>query len=677
MTNLKYTSILEGNLFMVSDERGDVSPSTDMPTGLFGFDMRYLSVWNLTVNGERLSVLSVDDLQYFESRYFLVPGEPTHYVDASMSVIRQRRLGGGAFVEQLTVLNHQEVAVDLRVRLDIATDFADSTEYANVHKKGKISTAVEQDTLHMYYTRENQCREVVITSSAEAAIDDHGMTFDISVGPHGSWETVLQLIYWVRGIHGRDIRVTAPNFDAPGMVDASRVLAEWLAAAPTLSCDSAPLDQAYRRSLTDLAALRFTGNLRGEQQFSAGLPWMMGLQGRDSIVTCLQLLPFIPSMVPNVLHFLADAQGTRLDDFAEEEPGKILQEFRFGERAGFGEIAACPYYGAADTTPLFVILLDAYDRWTGDTSIAQELEFHTRRALRWIDEYGDIMGDGYLWYARRNDRLGVENQCWKDTPDAISYRDGRLPVGPRATCELQGYAYDAKRRGARLAREVWNDPAYAAELEAQAAELKRRFNQRFWIRDGRYYALGVDADGNHVDACASNMGHLLWSGIVDPDKARHVVKHLMSERLFTGWGIRTLAEGDGRYSPVGFHTGAIWPFDNALIAHGMRQYGFHQEAARVAGAIIDASEFFDGRLPSAFAGYDRKLTKYPVQLPAACSPHSWSAGAVLMFLCSMLGLDPKGEHLIVRPHLPRGIGRIELLDLPGRWGLVDVFGRGH
>lgn len=676
MRNLSYTSILDGNMFMISDGRGDILPSAELPTGLFAYDMRLLSTWDLTINGERLTALSVDDLQYFESRYFLVPGEPTHYVDANLSVIRQRSVGGGLFLEQLTVLNHQEAPVDLRIRLDIGTDFADITEIADVQKKGKLSTAVEQGTLRLLYHRDNQYREVVVSSSATAAVDDHGMTFDVRIGPHDAWNTTLQVLVWTRGAEGRDIREAVPSYDTPAKVEMGQRLDEWLAAAPTLTCDSAALDQAYRRSLTDLAALRYPGNTRGELLVAAGLPWLMAQFGRDAIITCLQAVPFVPHVVPPVLHFLADAQGSRLDDFAEEEPGKILQEFRYGERAGYEEIAACPYFGGADTTPLFVVLLDVYHRWTGDTEFIRKFEFHARLALNWIDEYGDIMGNGYLWYARRNDRLGVENQCWKDSADGVSYRDGRLPVGPRATCELQGYAYDAKRRGARLAREVWGDPAYAERLEREAADLKRRFNHDFWLADDKYFALGMDADANLIDALTSNIGHLLWSGIVERDKARHVARHLMGERLFSGWGIRTLAEGEGRYSPVGYHNGTIWPFDNSLIALGLRRYGFDEDAARIAGSMIEAARFFGGRLPGAFAGYDRALTKYPVQFPAACSPHSWSAGAVLMFIRTMLGLEPKGEHLIVRPHLPKGIGRLELLDIPGRWGLVDAFGRG-
>ncbi|WP_373319805.1 amylo-alpha-1,6-glucosidase, partial [Rugosimonospora africana] len=221
-------------------------------------------------------------------------------------------------------------------------------------------------------------------------------------------------------------------------------------------------------------------------------------------------------------------------------------------------------------------------------------------ALRWIDEYGDIMDNGYIWYQRRNEQTGLENQCWKDSWDSISYHDGRLPDLPRATCELQGYAYDAKIRGARLAREFWNDPDYANHLEQQAAALKQRFNQDFWIEDRHHYALALDPDGHHVDALASNIGHLLWSGIVDESKAPHLAEHLLGPQLFSGWGIRTLAKNEERYNPLGYHVGTVWPFDNSLIAWGLRRYGFTHEAARIAEGIIDAAQYFDGRLPEAF-----------------------------------------------------------------------------
>jgi glycogen debranching enzyme len=232
-------------------------------------------------------------------------------------------------------------------------------------------------------------------------------------------------------------------------------------------------------------------------------------------------------------------------------------------------------------------------------------------------------------------------------------------------------------RGARLAREIWKDPALADDLEHQAADLKRRFNRDFWVEDGEYYALALDADGAQVDALSSNIGHLLWSGIVDKTKSKAVARHLLGPRLFSGWGVRTLAEGEGRYNPIGYHVGTVWPFDSSFVAWGLRRYGFKDEAARVAAGILDAAEYFAGRLPEAFGGYERSVTKYPVQYPTACSPQAWSTGAPLLLLRTMLGLEPIGEHLVVDPALPETIGHLELLDIPGRWGQIDAFARGR
>jgi glycogen debranching enzyme len=458
-----------------------------------------------------------------------------------------------------------------------------------------------------------------------------------------------------------------------------RSLERWLQDAPQFESDSDSLKATYRRSLVDLAALRFSPPVvgRGTSLPAAGLPWFMTMFGRDSIFTSLQALPFAPELAATTLLALGDWQGSRVDDFRDEDPGRILHEMRYGELTAFEERPHSPYYGCADATPLYVVLLDEYERWSGDRRLVRELEREARAALNWIDEYADLQGNGYISYQRRNEHTGLENQCWKDSWDSISYRDGRIPGFPRATCELQGYAYDAKLRGARLAREIWNDSAYADQLERQAADLKRRFNRDFWVEDGQYFALAVDNEGKQVDALSSNNGHLLWSGIVDKSKAKAVAGHLLGPRLFSGWGVRTLAEGEGRYNPIGYHVGTVWPFDTSFIAWGLRRYGFKQEAAVLAGGILDAAEIFEGRLPEAFGGYERGVTKYPVQYPTACSPQAWSTGAPLLLVRTMLGLEPIGDHLVVDPALPESVGLLALLDIPGRWGRVDAFARGR
>jgi glycogen debranching enzyme len=669
--------ILDGNTFVVSDSRGDIEASLTDPTGLFSFDNRFLSTWILTVNGQRLNPLSVDDLQYFETRFFLVPGTGTVYVDAKLSVIRRRAVGDG-FHEELTILNHENKRVDLDVRIEAASDFADLFEVKDaLKKKGRYYSRVEGKRLLLGYERKTFGRQTMISASAPAKLDEKGLSFKVRIEPHGEWTTDLDVVTaagaggtFTRPKYVRGQRQARPNME--------RSLERWLQDAPRLESDSDSLKATYRRSLVDLAALRFSPPVSGGKNLpAAGLPWFMTIFGRDSIFTSLQALPFTPELAATTLRTLGTWQGSRVDDFRDEDPGRILHEMRYGEMTAFEERPHSPYYGNADATALYVVLLDEYEQWTGDRRLVRELESEARAALTWIDEYADLMGNGYVWYQRRNEETGLENQCWKDSWDSISYRDGRLPGFPRATCELQGYAYDAKLRGARLARDVWKDPEFADALEQQAADLKRRFNRDFWVADGEYFALALDTEGKQVDSLTSNNGHLLWSGIVDKSKAKAVVRQLMGPRLFSGWGVRTLAEGEGRYNPIGYHVGTVWPFDNSFIAWGLRRYGFKDEAAEIAAGILDAAEFFQGRLPEAFGGYQRGVTKYPVQYPTACSPQAWSTGTPLLLLRTMLGLEPVGDHLVVDPALPESIGLVALLDIPGRWGRVDAFARGR
>jgi glycogen debranching enzyme len=659
--------ILDGNTFVVSDDRGDIEASLTDPTGLFSFDTRFLSKWVLTINGQRLSALSIDDLHYFETRFFLVPGTGTVYVDAKLSVVRQRSVGDG-FREELTILNHDEKPVRLTVRIEAASDFADLFEVKDaLKKKGTYTTKTRGGTLELGYARETFSRATSISASTPAKVDKEGLTFRVRIEPHASWSTRLSVAAQLPS-----------SVAARSKRNMQRDLEKWIDAAPRLECDSDALKTIYRRSLVDLAALRFSPPIAGGRSLpAAGLPWFMTMFGRDSIFTSLQALPFTSELAATTLHALGEWQGAHVDDFRDEDPGRILHEMRYGEMTAFEERPHSPYYGCADATMLYVVLLDEYERWTGDRKLVRDLEQEARAALAWIDDYADLLGNGYVWYKRRNEKTGLENQCWKDSWDSISYRDGRLPGFPRATCELQGYAYDAKVRGARLARLVWKDSELADRLEREAADLKRRFNRDFWVEDGEYFALALDAKGKQVDSLTSNNGHLLWSGIVDKSKAKAVARHLIGPRLFSGWGVRTLADGEGRYNPIGYHVGTIWPFDNSFVAWGLRRYGFKEEAAQIAAGILAAAAFFEGRLPEAFGGYERSATKYPVQYPTACSPQAWSTGAPLLFLRTMLGLEPQGDHLVMDPALPTTIGQLELLDIPGRWGLIDAFGRGR
>nr|WP_088979178.1 glycogen debranching N-terminal domain-containing protein [Micromonospora coxensis] len=669
-------SCIDGNTFIVSDPSGDVDAAPATPVGLFTADTRYLSRWILTINGERMTALSVDDSQYYEVAFFLVPGGQVDYVEADVSAIRRRRIGP-ELTESLTVFNYGEQDVDLDVRLEVAADFADifDIKFDVREKVGSHYTQVGTDELRLGYRRGTYHREVSVTTSEPATIDPSGMRFQLRLPPGEQWSTQLRATMRAPRPDGRDWR-DAVRALRPDESTLPATVRSWVAAAPQLDTDNTALQQVYQRSLVDLAALRFAPlSLGGATVPAAGLPWFMTLFGRDSLLTCLQTLHVTPSLTPPTLRILGLLQGVRTDDVLDADPGRILHELRYGESAAFEDQPHSPYYGTVDASPLFVVLLDEYERWTGDAELVRELEKEARAALEWIDRYADLTSTGYVWYQTRNRKAGLENQCWKDSWDSISYADGRLPGFPRATCEVQGYAYDAKIRAARLARTFWDDPAYADRLEQDAAALKDRFNRDFWLDEHGYYALALDHDGTPVDALSSNIGHLLWSGIVPPDRAARVVEHLMSPALFSGWGVRTLAEGQRRYNPLGYHNGTVWPFDNSFIAWGLRRYGFATEAGRIAHGIIDAATYFHGRLPEAFGGFARQTTRYPVRYPTAGSPQAWSSGASLLLIRIMLGMEPHEGHLVVEPALPPGYGRIALLDIPGRWGKVDAFAR--
>jgi glycogen debranching enzyme len=663
-------SILDGSTFVVSDRRGDIDAGPDQPHGLFFRDTRFLSRWVLALEGRPLDVLSTDTGDYFSAQFFLYPPSGTIYKNPELSVIRQRTVGDGIH-EDLLLLNHSPKAVEVGLTVDAGSDFADLFEVKDaLKKKGEAYREVRDGALILGYRRDDFVRETVITSSEPVAIDDQTLVFRIEIPSHGEWTTCLDVMPHrgavVRSKHGHgSIHKPLPNMKLG--------LEEWIEQAPELESSWDKLGHVYWRSQVDLAALRFYPEIIPDASLpAAGLPWFMTLFGRDSIITSYQALPFYPELAETTLRVLAARQAEVLDDFRDAEPGKILHEIRFGELVHFDERPHSPYYGTADATPLWLVLLAETERWTGNTDLVRELEPNARAALDWIDRYGDKDGDGYVEYERRNEETGLENMCWKDSWNSILFADGTNSKLPRATCEIQGYVYDAKLRCARLARDVWGDQELAGKLEREAAQLKERFNRDFWIPSGGYFAVALDGEKRRVDSLTSNIGHLLWSGIVDTDKAEAIAGHLMSDRMFSGWGVRTMAEGMTGYNPIEYHNGTVWPHDTALIAAGLARYGRRQEANRLAVALLEAAAHFAFRLPEAFAGYPRAMTKVPVEYPSACSPQAWSSGAPLLLMRIMLGLEPTASALAVRPHLPAETNRLVLRGLPGRWGQADA-----
>jgi glycogen debranching enzyme len=665
-------SILDGSTFLVSSPNGDIDAGPDEPQGLFYKDMRHLSKWKLIVEGAELDVLSTDASEYYYAQYFCVPPTGTIYKNPTLSVVRRRFVGDG-FLEDLTILNHGAEPEEVELRLEIGSDFADLFEVKDaLQKKGEFYQKIRNGELVLGYRRDTFARETLISSTTAATEETvNNMVFRITIQPKAIWNTKFQ----VTPVTGEVAH--APKFTTTAGRAMRQDLKTWFEQTPTVSCHPEAA-RVYARSLVDIASLRFEPDSMPNRSLpAAGLPWFMALFGRDSLITSYEMLPFAPELAATTLQALAGAQGKKEVELTEEEPGRILHELRFGELTYFHERPQAPYYGAADTTPLFLVVLDEYERWSGDVGLVRALEPNARAALEWIDHYGDRDGDGYIEYQRKT-TLGLDNQCWKDSWNSILFHDGTLAKTPRATCEIQGYAYDAKVRSARLAREVWKDEAFATKLEAQAEELKRRFNEDFWVPDRQFFALALDGYKRKVDSLCSNVGHLLWSGIVDDDKAVALRDHLMSPQMFSGWGVRTMAEGEGGYNPIEYHNGTVWPHDCSIIAAGLARYGFRKDAATIIAGIFEASLFFRSRLPEVFAGYPREKTRFPVQYPTACLPQAWAAGAPMLGIRTLLGLEPKGEALTSTPDpvLPYWMGTLSVDGIPGRWGKARVVAKG-
>lgn len=665
-------SILDGSTFLVCGPNGDIDAGPTEAQGLFYKDMRHLSKWKLTISGIVLEVLSTDASEYYYAQHFCVPPTGTIYKNPTISIVRRRLVGDG-FVEHLSVLNHGTESEQVDLQLEFSSDFADLFEVKDaLKKKGEFYQGLRDRQLVLGYKRDGFVRETLISSTVQPTErTGNRATFRITLQPKSVWRTEFH----VTPVTGDTVHL--PKFTTGAGAAMRQDLQDWFHTTPNVTCHPEAM-RIYARNLVDIAALRFHPDTMSDHSLpAAGLPWFMALFGRDSLITSYEMLPFAPELAATTLQALAEAQGKKEVELTEEEPGRILHELRFGELTHFHERPQSPYYGAADTTPLFLVLLDEYERWSGDVDLVNSLEPNARAALEWIDHYGDRDGDGYIEYERRT-TLGLENQCWKDSWNSILFHDGRLAAAPRATCELQGYAYDAKMRAARLAREIWKDQAFAAKLEGQAAELKKRFNRDFWIPDRKFFALALDKEKKQVDSLCSNIGQLLWSGIVDDEKAGAVRDHLMSPQMFSGWGIRTMAEGEGGYNPIEYHNGTVWPHDCMIIASGLARYGFRKDASDVIAAIFEASIFFRSRLPEVFAGYDRTKTRFPVQYPTACLPQAWAAGSPMLGIRTLLGLEPKGNILTSasQPVLPYWMGTLSVENIPGRWGRANVVAKG-
>jgi glycogen debranching enzyme len=666
-------AVLEGRSFMFSDSLGDV-PAASVG-GLVHEDTRFLSRWQVTLGGRPLSLLKSGTIDYNCAGFYLtnpdLPGLPAY----SVAVRRLRRVGRGA-LEQIAALNTSSEPVRIELRLSCGADFADLFEVRSAVRDRTALIATSADShgrsLRFRYGVPGFLAETTIEIEQSEVVDASGERVSGATSRIDAedvvWELELPPRFALIVRAKVSVRVNKAMFEPVhdgfgGREELPKgALNDWLERVPRLESGSRLLDSVVEQSVLDLAALRITGELLGETYVlpAAGLPWFMTLFGRDTLITSLQTIWVGPGLARGALHLLGALQGTRVDQFHDEEPGKIMHEVRNGELTLLGEKPHSPYYGTADATPLWLILLSEYWRFSGLDEFVRGRWHHVLAALGWIDRHGDRDGDGYVEYQTRSSE-GLGNQCWKDSWDGIQFADGSIPHLPIATSEIQGYVYDAKLRVAELARSVMGDAELGARLELEASGLYGRFNEDFWSDDrGGYYVVGLDGDKQPIDSMTSNMGHLLWSGIVPEERAPTIASQLMSEDLFSGWGVRTMSVADRGYNPIGYHVGTVWPHDNALVAHGLARCGFREEANRVAQAQLEAAAHTGFRLPEAFSGFERWISRFPVPYPTACSPQAWATGAPFLFVRAMLGLEARSGELRLDPQVPEEIGHIRI-----------------
>jgi glycogen debranching enzyme len=662
-------TILEGSTFCVCDERGDIDGS-ESAQGFFTADTRFLSALQLRVNGERPLPLSSGKVEYFSAAFYLRNPLAGDLRQDEVSIVRERFVGEG-MQDRLILENRSMRPVGFEIELQFGSDFADI--YAVKDHDFALGDPLRAEPLpppvsarfdaeHNQFVLEDDSdfgarTQVILSRRGEEA--DGAIRYRVELEPRDRWDLRVDV---VPVLDGSELvpRMVERRFGE----ELARVrdsLSAWQLRVPQIRASWDDLSHAFAQSVSDLASLRMRGGDGVGKLPAAGMPWFMTVFGRDTIITCLQTLLFGPELARTALAALADLQAHEDNPEVDAEPGKIVHEVRSGKAAKQWFSA---YYGTLDATPLYLILLSEVWRWTDDAALVRDLRGPALRALDWMDRYGDRDGDGFLEYERRTER-GLENQSWKDSGDSQRFADGTFARAPIAPAEVQGYVYDAKLRTAELARLVWRARDLADRLEREAEELRARFDEAFWIpARGGYYALALDGDKRPVDSLCSNMGHLLWSGIVPPERVDAIVDHLMGPELWSGWGVRTMSAGDRAYNPLSYHNGSVWPHDNSLIAWGLAQHGRWAETQRIVRRFFSVARHFQYQLPEVFAGLSRTETPFPIDYPTAARPQAWSAAAPVLLLRVLLGLEPDREHqtleTVAPPELPSWVGALRL-----------------
>lgn len=679
--------IKEGAIFLLCRADGQIPLDGAHGYGLYFGDARYLCGYDLRLGGRPPNALAVSSEKGY--RMTLELTNPDIEGEGGRVAIPKEQLGltwdriidveRSCLYDIFSLRNfgHEPIEVDLELK--IAEDFDDVFEirglYPDRTANGRTATWRDGALVHVKEGADGRFRSLALGFDREPTDRrDDGAAFHLKIAPQAT-ESISVTIDVGIANDAASATIRLGPAQAPARIDEKlgRSIETWMKRELTFESDSPQLNRAMERSLLDLRTLR--GQLSDHAYVMAGIPWFGTLFGRDSLLTALQFLPFDRSLAADTLRLLAKLQGDKNDPYRDEEPGKILHEWRDGELARTGAIPHSPaYYGSVDATLLFLILLERHYRWVGDLALFRELRESVHRALEWVRNLGDHDGDGYIDYECSSD-CGLVNQGWKDSGNAIVTDQGELAKPPIALVEIQAYAYAARASCAELFRRA-GDTAIADELVAEAEALRRRFDKDYWSEELGCYVLALHDGGKQCRVVSSNAGHALWAGIAEPDKARRTVERLMAEDMFSGWGVRTLSAEATAYNPIGYHLGTIWPHDNALIACGFRRYGFDEEARRITRGTTDAAMHFrNERLPELFCGFPRRDFHRPVPYPVACHPQAWSAAALPYLVTTELGLEPfaaEGRLRLRQPDLPDFVDRAQLRGLRVGEAIVDL-----
>jgi glycogen debranching enzyme len=658
----------QGDTFAIFDYHGDIHQVGSGSQGIYHHGTRHVARMELNINGHRPMLLSSSPRE--DNQMLMIdltnPDLPSENEDITLRgtihILRSKFLWQSAYHEKIELINFGLEPVSFSIEIECDADFADIFEVRGSVRehRGVKSVPVQkkEQIVFSYHGLDDVQRNTRVHFTPEPqSIRNNTAVYEISLLP--KQEVYLGIEMTFSQNEEDPVPVTfdhSKNAMNGYMEKISRYCADILT-----SNDS--FNDWVLRSKTDLITM--TSQTQYGLYPYAGVPWYSTPFGRDGIITAMECLWVEPELAKGVLHYLAHTQAQDFNDFQDAEPGKIFHETRGGEMAALGEIPFKLYYGTIDATPLFISLAGAYLERTNDLTTIMRIWPNIKKAIHWMDAYGDVDGDGFVEYKTKSSK-GLTNQGWKDSQDAIFYEDGRLAEDPIALCEVQGYVYDAKIKASGIAK-VLGHQEISARLEAEAARLKENFNSMFWSESKQTYVIALDGKKKQCNVLSSNAGHCLFSGIATPERAAIISKNLLGESMFSGWGIRTISTTEQRYNPMSYHNGSVWPHDNAMIAYGFSRYNLMNEVIQVLTGTFDTTEYMENqRLPELFCGFERQKGKSPTSYPVACSPQAWSVGAVFMMIQACLGMkiDAKNKTItLCHPVLPSFLNDITITNL--------------